>query len=227
MGKFFDELFVNCPYVNYLLRILLATILGFFIGYERKTRLKEAGIRTHTIVAVGSALFMIISKYAFYDALDWDGSRIASQIVSGVGFLGAGMIMHQRGMIHGLTTAAGVWATAGVGMAAAAGMWEVAIGATLIIIGIQCLFHINVKVFRMKRQTQLKVVFTADEGMPDHIIKLFQSDKFIKLQTKKDDNKIIATGILRTYMEVADDFIFRTLSENEKILSIEKSSDEE
>lgn len=100
-----------------LLNILLAAVLGFFIGLERKLRSKEAGIRTHTIVCIGSALMMVVSKYAFGDTESADTARVAAQIVSGIGFLGAGIIMFRGKQMHGLTTAAGVWATAGVGMA--------------------------------------------------------------------------------------------------------------
>ena len=98
-----------------LLDLLLSVVLGFVIGFERKLRMKEAGIRTHTIVCVGAALMMVVSMHAFGDAAD--SARVAAQIVSGVGFLGAGMIVYKQHEVHGLTTAAGVWATAGVGMA--------------------------------------------------------------------------------------------------------------
>ena len=110
------EIFLN--ELRYLISILVAVVLGFAIGYERKLRFKEAGIRTHTIVCVGSALIMVVSKYGFGDSAEADAARVAAQIVSGIGFLGAGIIVYRRHEIHGLTTAAGVWATAGVGMAA-------------------------------------------------------------------------------------------------------------
>ena len=87
-----------------LLNILLAVVLGFAIGYERKLRYKEAGIRTHTIVCVGSALIMVVSKYGFADIMEYDASRVAAQIVSGIGFLGAGIIIYRKHEIHGLTT---------------------------------------------------------------------------------------------------------------------------
>ena len=115
--------------LEYLASVLLAVGLGFAIGYERKLRYKEAGIRTHTIVCAGSALIMVVSKYGFGDSVDADASRVAAQIVSGIGFLGAGIIVYRKHEIHGLTTAAGVWATSGVGMAAGAGMYLFAAGA--------------------------------------------------------------------------------------------------
>ncbi len=113
----------------WLARIAYAVALGFAIGFERKLRFKEAGIRTHTIVCAGSALIMVVSKYAFSDIAEYDASRVAAQIVSGIGFLGAGMIIYRKQVVHGLTTAAGVWATAGVGMAAGGGLYIVAAGA--------------------------------------------------------------------------------------------------
>ena len=89
------------------LDLLLAAVLGFVIGLERKVREKEAGIRTHTIVAFGSALMMVISKYAF--GAEADSARVAAQIVAGIGFLGAGIIVYKKNVVHGLTTAAGIW----------------------------------------------------------------------------------------------------------------------
>ena len=109
--------------LEYLLRIAIACVLGTAIGHERRNRNKSAGIRTHAIVAMGSALMMIVSKYGFADVADHDASRVAAQIVSGVGFLGAGMIFVRNNLVNGLTTAAGIWATAGIGMAIGAGLY--------------------------------------------------------------------------------------------------------
>ena len=120
-------------------------------------RFKEAGIRTHTIVCVGAALMMVVSMYAFGE--NADKARVAAQIVSGVGFLGAGMIVFKRHEVHGLTTAAGVWATAGVGMACGGGMWILAIGSTAILIIAQCLFHLNFRLFKSKRYYSIKIEF--------------------------------------------------------------------
>lgn len=132
MPEFNSEFLLN--QLVYLGSILLAVVLGFAIGFERKLRFKEAGIRTHTIVCAGAALMMVVSKYGFSDSGDFDASRVAAQIVSGIGFLGAGMIIYRRQVVHGLTTAAGVWATAGVGMAAGSGLYVVAVGATAILV---------------------------------------------------------------------------------------------
>ena len=145
--------------LEYLASVLLAVVLGFAIGYERKLRYKEAGIRTHTIVCAGSALIMVVSKYGFGDSVDADASRVAAQIVSGIGFLGAGIIVYRKHEIHGLTTAAGVWATSGVGMAAGAGMYLFAAGATVILIAVQCLMHVRCRFFQTKKYYQIKICF--------------------------------------------------------------------
>lgn len=112
-----------------ILRLAIAAFLGGLIGAEREYRAKVAGVRTHLLVALGAALMMIVSRYGFEG--QGDPSRVAAQIVSGVGFLGAGAIIVQKHAIHGLTTAAGIWVAAGIGMAVAAGLYTVALATTL------------------------------------------------------------------------------------------------
>lgn len=133
-----EDLFVHGLWV---IRLIVAILCGCLIGYERSNRNKGAGVRTHAILALGSALVMLISKYGFLDVGNIDGSRIAAQIVSGVGFLGAGVIFVRNGNVSGLTTAAGLWATSGVGMCIGAGMYDMGITTTLLLIGLQILFH--------------------------------------------------------------------------------------
>lgn len=114
--------------------LALAFLLSALIGLEREIRQKSAGLRTHTLVGFGSALIMVVSKYGFTDVLGQhtvlDPSRVAAQIVSGIGFLGGGLIFVRRDAVRGLTTAAVIWLAAGVGMAAGAGLWLLAIVAT-------------------------------------------------------------------------------------------------
>ncbi len=130
-----------------VLRLIVSAACGFAIGFERKNRLKEAGMRTHMIVAIGAAMMMIVSKYGFFDLvgvtdfLRADVSRIAAQIVSGVGFLGAGMIFIRNRSVTGLTTAAGIWTTAGIGMAIGAGMYSLGLAGTALILIIQYWMH--------------------------------------------------------------------------------------
>ena len=117
--------------------LLVAFVLSMLIGVEREIRQKSAGLRTHALVGVGAALFMLISKYGFNDVarpglVVLDPSRMAAQIVSGVGFLGAGLIFVRRDSVRGLTTAAAVWVTAAVGSASGAGLPILAVAATII-----------------------------------------------------------------------------------------------
>lgn len=131
--------------MDFVLRLVVAGILGVLIGLEREYRAKEAGYRTHFLVAVGSALLMIVSQHGFDGMLGKEGvgldpSRIAAQIVTGIGFIGAGTIILNRQIVRGLTTAAGIWATAGIGMCAGAGMYALAISATVLtLIGLELL----------------------------------------------------------------------------------------
>ena len=127
--------------LEFLLRIFCAAILGGIIGLEREYRSKEAGFRTHFLVALGSALFMIVSAYGFSDAMDnelqrWDVSRVAAQVVSGIGFIGAGTIIFRKAenVVSGLTTAAGLWVTAAMGLACGGGMYVLAIGSTVMVL---------------------------------------------------------------------------------------------
>ncbi len=136
-------------------KILLAAALGMAIGAEREHRHKSAGLRTYTLVAVGSALFTILSLYGFggenYRA--FDPSRIASQIVVGIGFIGAGMIILRENKVEGLTTAAGIWTTAAIGMAVGLNFYLIAIFVTVLIL------TIFVILTRLKKE-----VFSHDEN---------------------------------------------------------------
>ena len=209
-----------------LLNILLAVVLGFAIGYERKLRYKEAGIRTHTIVCVGSALIMVVSKYGFSDIQEYDASRVAAQIVSGIGFLGAGIIIYRKHEIHGLTTAAGVWATAGVGMAAGAGMYVVAAGAAVVIIGVQCIFHIKCRLFRTKKYFQVKICFTSNGTENDTIKELFQTDRFNRLVIERKGGETVYHATLNTDREYSSQKLSQIMTEHPFIRSIERCDED-
>ena len=208
--------------LRHLISMLVAVVLGFAIGYERKLRYKEAGIRTHTIVCAGSALMMIVSKYGFGDSLEADASRVAAQIVAGVGFLGAGIIVYRKHEVHGLTTAAGVWATAGVGMAAGAGLYIIASGATLILIGVQCLFHIRCKFFQTKKYFQIKICFVSDGSANDLIKELFQTDRFYRLVIERKGAKTIYHATLNTDKEYSSQRLGEIMAQYPFIRSIER-----
>jgi putative Mg2+ transporter-C (MgtC) family protein len=116
-----------------LLRLAVGLVLGAAVGWERELQRMPAGFRTHALVGLGSAIFTVVSAFAFAGPMT-DPTRIAAQIVTGVGFLGGGAILHYRGNVRGLTTAASLWAVSAIGMAAGAGLYVVAIGATFLVV---------------------------------------------------------------------------------------------
>lgn len=141
--------FLNGENLEFFGQLILATLLGCLIGLERRLAGKKAGMRTFALVSLGAALFSIVSKYAFRDFWGlpgFDPSRIASQIVVGIGFIGAGIIIFHKSSIKGLTTAAGLWVSAAIGMAVGFKMYSIALVSTVLIISILfLLWHLEVK----------------------------------------------------------------------------------
>lgn len=170
-----------------IVRLLCAVVCGLIIGSERKARSKEAGPRTHAIVCFASALMMIISKYAFTDINgSYDVERIAAQIVTGIGFLGAGMIFYKRDIIQGLTTAAGIWATAGIGMAIGSGMIIIGIVSTVIILLIQVFLHIRVinKSNNPNMSVTMKAILKIENNSDiEEFKEIFGINTFLKYRT--------------------------------------------
>lgn len=130
---------MDATYMELTIRLTLALLLGGAIGIEREYRAKEAGFRTHFLVALGSALFCLVSQFGFGVDLK-DSSRVAAQVVSGIGFLGAGTIIFQKNVVRGLTTAAGLWVTAAIGLACGTGMYLAAMLTTaMVLLGLEVL----------------------------------------------------------------------------------------
>ena len=219
------------PYaeMEFFARILVAALCGAFIGYERNNRLKEAGIRTHLIVALAAALIMVVSKYGFGDVtthpgIALDPSRIAAQIVTGVGFLGAGMIFVRNQNISGLTTAAGVWATAGIGMAVGAGLYFLGIGVSLLIIAAQMMLHRNFAWlhFPMTEQISLEMD-TVGDGVSSIQEKLLSHEiHILSLKARHLDNGRMALDI---FVKVPKEYnrtqLMSLLSDNPHIKSLD------
>ena len=144
---------------EFILRIFVAALLGGAIGLEREYRAKEAGLRTHFLVALGSAVFMIVSAYGFDGVMTtpehrWDVSRVAAQVVSGIGFIGAGTIIFHKSenVVRGLTTAAGLWVTAAIGLACGGGLYILSVGSTfLVLVGLEA-FNYFLHKFDKKRK---------------------------------------------------------------------------
>ena len=171
--------------LEFLLRIVLSIICGAGIGFERETRLITAGIRTHIIVSLGSALMMIISKYGFGDVLQssnigLDPSRIAAGIVTAVGFIGAGVIFVRNQTISGVTTAAGIWATVGIGMGIGSGMYIIGIVTTVLLVILQLLLHRNNRVLKPFVSIHVTLSVKANQDPMELIHTLFP-DKRVKI----------------------------------------------
>ena len=191
--------------LEFFFRILIAGICGGLIGYERNNRLKEAGIRTHLIVAL-------------------DPSRIAAQIVTGVGFLGAGMIFVRNQTISGLTTAAGVWARAGIGMTIGAGLYFLGVAATLLIVAAQMTLHKNFTWlnFPVAEQISMEIEDTGD-GVASIRDKLLSHNlEIISMKSRNNGNGLISLDL---YVKLPRNYnvtqLMSLLSDNPHIKSID------
>ncbi|MBQ7984917.1 MAG: MgtC/SapB family protein [Bacteroidales bacterium] len=169
---------------NFVLRLCLACVLGLAIGFERELHAKEAGVKTHLLVAMGSCLFMILSIYGFEgfyekDHTSFDPSRIAAQVVTGIGFLGAGTIIFRKNIIRGLTTAAGLWVTCAIGLACGCGFYYIAMATTLLVIVSIFLSNVFLKKYS---EVYTSVTFIAENH--DMIEQLFAKLKKDNIQIK-------------------------------------------
>ncbi len=218
--------------IECIIRMLIAAICGSFIGIERKVRLKEAGTRTHLVVAFGSALFMIVSKYGFDDmilraadnsSISFDPTRIASTIVTGIGFLGAGTIFVRRNVINGLTTAAGLWSTAAVGMAIGAGQYIIGISAAVILTFLQWFLHSSKLIARVSTTIMIFKLAPCEKPF-DKLEKLLAEYK-IKIKSvnfeKNSNNECKIECVVKmpsklSHIELSDD-----LCANDFILGVE------
>lgn len=213
----------------YLLALVTATVCGAAIGIERTLRQKEAGIRTHIIVAMGSALIMIVSKYGFFDIVNMqgiegninlDGARLAAQVVTGISFLGAGIIVY-KGTVKGLTTAAGVWTTAGIGLAAGAGMYGIAVYATLIILVVQIVIH-RILPVENTSTTSLSMKLVDDPEAIENITHILKEHNFeiISNSIEKKNEKLNCLFVIKTKGHIKPDDIGMLFADNEYVISI-------
>lgn len=195
------------------LRLITAMVLGGVIGIEREFRSKDAGFRTHFLVALGSALFTVVSQYGFGIDLK-DSSRVAAQVVSGIGFLGAGTIIFQKNMVRGLTTAAGLWVTAAIGLACGTGLYVVAtITTALVLIGLESL-HTFIPQLG-KAAVQLGFVATAKKTVSEVLKRL--KDEDIEVSTFEMKSRSTKDGEV---FDVSADIRVKRGGHNERILNL-------
>ncbi|WP_295916072.1 MgtC/SapB family protein [uncultured Alistipes sp.] len=190
---------------DFILRLCVAGLCGTVIGLDREYRVKDAGFRTHFLVAMGSALIMIVSQYGFADVLAHSGvgldpSRVAAQVVSGIGFIGAGTIIIHRQLVRGLTTAASLWATAGIGLAAGGRMYIVAAAATLL-----TLFALEALtlVFGGLGRRRTMVVFSAtDRSVIDAMFNRLQSKEYAVVSYEVEAQRSAAGVVYRATLVI-------------------------
>lgn len=225
-------------YLEFFIRILLSCACGAVIGLERSRRLKEAGVRTHLLVAGSAALIMIVSKYGFADLVnsegvyffgvrDADPARIAAQVVSGISFLCAGVIFKQGSAVKGLTTAAGMWATSAVGLALGAGMYLLGVFSTALIIFLQFLTHRLHIINDQYQNNRIKIVVKDDHNFHSALTKQLQKWDSQVVESKISRNKDGTTTyslVVKMSMNTKDEEIFSFLEQNESIVSFSMST---
>lgn len=194
------------------LRLIAAMVLGGVIGIEREFRSKDAGFRTHFLVALGSALFTVVSQYGFGIDLK-DSSRVAAQVVSGIGFLGAGTIIFQKNMVRGLTTAAGLWVTAAIGLACGTGLYVVAaITTTLVLVGLESL---HTFIPQLGKAVQLGFVASSKKTVSEVLKRL--KDEDIEVSTFEMKSRSTKDGEV---FDVSADIRVKRGGHNERILNL-------
>ena len=210
----------------YFLAMVTAVVCGAAIGIERTLRQKEAGIRTHIIVCLGSALIMIVSKYGFFDLMSFsdsvklDGARLAAQVVTGISFLGAGIIVY-KGTVKGLTTAAGVWTTAGIGLAAGAGMYGIAVYATLILLIVQIVIHRFLPVENTSTNS-VTMKLTDDSDSIENVANIFIENGYeiISSSIEKKNDKYVCLYIIKAKSHISPEEITALFAEKDYVLSV-------
>lgn len=214
--------------MEYFLRMALASVCGAAIGFERTKRQKEAGIRTHIIVALGSALMMLVSKYAFYDVvvkegISLDASRIAANVITGISFLGAGVIFIKNDYIKGLTTAAGVWATSGVGLALGGGLYFIGISATMMLVGIQVALHSHMPASELMTASRVTIVLLQEPGaledLKEQFVEMHLETRRFSVE-KHPDKTITVKAVVRAEDALGHREAIRMMEENPMIQSV-------
>ena len=198
---------------EYVLRLVVACLCGACVGFERSRRFKDAGVRTHVMVTLGAALIMVVSKYGFQDipALEMmkvDASRVASNVVTGVGFLGAGVIFFKGTSIKGLTTAAGIWTTAGIGLALGSGMYFIGIASAVLMIIAQFILHRVLKSVDSYSTSDLSVTLENVNGAVTEFKNQLEKHNLIIQTCKVIKNAEEGTIVLKATVRVPHDLEF-------------------
>lgn len=215
---------------EYMLRLAVACLCGACVGFERSRRFKDAGVRTHVMVTLGAALIMVVSKYGFQDipALEMmkvDASRVASNVVTGVGFLGAGVIFFKGSTIKGLTTAAGLWTTAGIGLALGSGMYFIGIASAVIMIIAQFFLHRVLKSVDSYSTSEISVSLKDEKGAIEEFKNQLEEENLViqscKIIKDRDEDVIKLKATVRMPHDMDFEDVVRIVEHNDRIKSIE------
>ncbi len=215
---------------EYVLRLAIACLCGACVGFERSRRFKDAGVRTHVMVTLGAALIMVVSKYGFQDipALEMmkvDASRVASNVVTGVGFLGAGVIFFKGTSIKGLTTAAGIWTTAGIGLALGSGMYFIGIASAVIMIIAQFFLHRIFKSIDSYSTSELSVTLENAPGAVVNFKQQLEKHNLIiqtcKIIKNAEDGIVVLKATVRVPHDLEFDEMLEIMEANPQIKSCE------
>lgn len=181
----FDVSMINFQIIL-VVRMIIAALCGLAVGYERKFHLKSAGVKTHVIVSLASALMMEVSKYGFFDTVDADASRVAAQVVSGISFLGAGIIIKRNQNVEGLTTAAGIWMMSGIGLAIGSGMYAIGLFCTVLYVFFNFLVRQIDKKFKTYQVCYILNVRNSEAVTK--IIQPYQKSKVVGYSTSRNSD---------------------------------------
>ena len=236
LGKYFGSQFSLLQTLEFFLRIVVAAFCGAAIGVERTRRFKEAGVRTHVIVCSAAALFMIVSKYGFADLSlpggDFSGTRgadparVAAQVVSGISFLCAGVIFRNGSTVKGLTTAAGLWATAGIGLAVGTGFYWLGICATVMIALLQIAMHRFAFGADAIYTNSLRLRVTNVEVFYDTLrekLKEWHAEPINTRVSRGEDDVTLFELTLRMPRELRAEELLRFSAEHDEVLEISNS----
>lgn len=216
----YTTLGIQSQWLSYLVTMTISLVCGLILGAERALREKEAGIRTHVILILGSTLFTLVSV-AFVEVDGSDGARIMAQIIPGVGFICAGLIMFRGEALHGLTTAAGVWTTAGIGMAIGNGMIELGVMATLLVVLCQVLFNL-VRIGRTRTFHLVRVCFVYSGDTVEMLKEKFHLKNFGRIKIISKEGKDVVETVMRTDVDCGLNILADVMYRDSNVLSIER-----
>lgn len=203
-----------------LIRLGFSILAGFLLGLEYKSRSKDAGVKTHTILCMTACLIMIISKYGFYElakfeGIQYDASRVASTIISGLCFLGSGMLFFKQDSIKGLTSAVGMCLTIAIGMCFGSGLMVIGGIVTILALILQFIFHQEFGVFKSNNQLLVNVKFVLEDDSIEYVKNIFGIKKFLNIKVSIEDGCKV----------VEADFYYKVNASNEEIINLAKNED--